>query len=81
MLAHVAPIVAARQKAIQLIDEQDGRAVLAGPGEYLLKPFDSRNIGGRDQVEAAARLSGNQVHHRRFPGTVGTGTGGVKTFG
>ena len=43
--------------------------MLARSGEGLRKPFGSGNIGGSDRVEAAARLSRNQVCNRRFPCT------------
>jgi hypothetical protein len=61
VLSHEVAIVAARQKTVQLIDEQDGRTMFASPGEDLHKPFGSGNVGGSDRVNAATRLGSNQV--------------------
>ena len=71
MLSHVVPVVAARQKTIHLIDEQDGGAMLAGPGEHLRKLFGSGNIGRSDRVKAAPRLGRNQVCDGSFACTGG----------
>ena len=48
VLSHEVAIVAARQKTVQLIDEQDGRTMFASPREDLHKPFGSGNVGGSD---------------------------------
>ena len=63
VLSHVVPVVAARQKTVDLIDKQDGRALLAGPGEHLRKLLRSRNVRRSDRVETAPRLGRNQVRN------------------
>ena len=65
VLPHEVPVVAARQKTVDLVDEQDGRALVVSPGEHLRKLIRSGNVRRSDGVETAPRLGRNQVRNPR----------------